>query len=374
MKILILANNIKPDSGWGRHSLSVIKEFRKMNLDVSVMTEKNTENEKSDYEIRVLDSLALKGITGFVRNIFITRSISKRFDVIHAFDGWPYGIYGYFAVLGTKKKLFINGIGTYSVAPLRDLFKGFLLKIAYRRATMIFCISNYVKQRIVDEIPLKNIAVVHMGSTLLPAIIKDEVESYKKKYNIDKLQAPILLTVGAIKERKGQYDTLVASSLLKATYPNYLYIMVGSDKDAPYINMIKKFALSNNLEKNIKIINNARSDKDLSFFYNICDIFLLNSNNDNNHFEGFGLVFLEAAQFGKPLIGSRDCGIGDAIEDGYNGYLTSQKDSRSIYNAIVKILENKEIDLNKNSKEFFSRFSWASTAKKYAEYYYSVVR
>src|SRR3569623_55113 len=45
-------------------------------------------------------------------------------DLVHALDAWPYGFYGFAAVFGTKKKLFINGIGTYSVAPLYSLRAG----------------------------------------------------------------------------------------------------------------------------------------------------------------------------------------------------------------------------------------------------------
>lgn len=225
------------------------------------------------------------------------------------------------------------------------------------------------KKKILEAVRLNNLEVVHLGSTKLPNLSEDEINSYREKFNIKDSSHPVLLTVGGIKERKGQLDTLKASLFLKEKYPNYLYLIVGSDRDIGYIGEIKKFIEYNKLENNVKIINNAKSDKELSFFYNICNIFLLNSNNEGYHFEGFGLVFLEASQFGKPLIGSDGCGIGDVVKNNYNGYLTPQKDTKKIYNAIIKILDNKEVDFNKNSQEFYKKFSWKSTSLEYSENY-----
>ncbi|MBU4479873.1 glycosyltransferase family 4 protein, partial [Patescibacteria group bacterium] len=284
-KILIITNNINQNSGWGRYSASVINELIKLKFDVSVLTEKN--QEKIQNELNILKPLNHSNIFNLIRNTLRVRKIAKKFDVIHAFDGWPYGIYGYFAVLGTKKNFFINGVGTYSVAPLFDKFKGFLLKRAYKKANKIFCISNYVKQRIMEKVSLNNLKVVHLGTTELPDLSQDEISFYREKFNIKDLHRPILLTVGGIKERKGQLDTSKASFYLKEKYPDYLYLIVGSDKDTVYIDKIKNFVKNNKLENNIKIISNAKTDKELSFFYNICDIFLLNSNNEDHHFEGF---------------------------------------------------------------------------------------
>jgi glycosyltransferase involved in cell wall biosynthesis len=41
-------------------------------------------------------------------------------------------------------------------------------------------------------------------------------------------------------------------------------------------------------------------------------------------FEGFGIVYLEAAAAGIPSIGSLDCGAEDAIQDKISGRLVSQ--------------------------------------------------
>ena len=39
------------------------------------------------------------------------------------------------------------------------------------------------------------------------------------------------------------------------------------------------------------------------------------------HIEGFGIVYLEANACGKPVIGGRSGGVGEAIRDGQTGFL-----------------------------------------------------
>ena len=361
MKILIITNNIEPTSGWGRSSLGIIDELKKQNIDLCIVSE--WQNDK--YGTQKI--YPPNSIINLLLNIFIIRKLSKDCSIVHSFDGWPYGVYGYFSVLGTKKKLFINGVGTYSVAPLYAKIKGFLLKRAYCRAQRIFTISAYVKNRILEHIKLKNIEVVHLGITPLPKPSIDQVRQFQDRYAIDN-RFPVLLTVGEIKERKGQFDTLRAVRLLKQTHPDILYIIVGGDKDLSYVNKIRVYAEKNNLNNNYLIIPDIVDDVTLACCYESCHIFLLNSNNDENHIEGFGLVVLEANQFGKPAIGSRNCGIEDAINDGVNGYLVEQKNLADICLKVNKILSEDTVSREKVIY-FYNQFSWSKTVKKYIEHY-----
>jgi len=361
MKILIITKTIAPDSGWGRYSSGVIEELNRQGMECLVLTERN-------------GILPTRSVFNFLRNILVVRGRANDFDIIHAFDGWPYAVYGYFATLGRQKKLFINAVGTYSIAPLGSFLKGIFLRIAYRKADAVFAISDYIKGRLLEKMPdLKNITTVYLGLTPLPVLDEGEIQKYKKRFYILN-QNPILLTVGEIKERKGQFDTLQAVLVLREKFPNILYLIVGSDKDSAYAGKIRRFISDNSLEENAKIINDARYDKELSFFYTISTIFLLNSRNDDEHghFEGFGLAMLEAASFGKPVVGSLNCGVAEAMKDGYNGYLANQADSVDIAQKVEKTLAGNYQSLSENSKSFVRRFTWQKTVSEYLRHYHTI--
>lgn len=367
MKILLLTKNIDNKGGQGRYSRSVVDEFSGRHLNFTVLTEYGTGHLAERAILRPLGNGFFKTAISFVVNVFRVRQAANDADILHALDGWPYSVYGYFAVFGTKKKLFITGIGTYSVSPLRGGARRFLLSRAYSAAKQILCISDYVRQKILEYLPLNNIKVVFMGTMLLPELRKSEIEDFKVKQGLEK-DFPILLTVGDIKKRKGQLDSLRAAWLLRDKYSHWKYIMIGSDDDKNYMEQIRKFVADNQLDEHIKIISNMYDDWKLAAFYQVSDVFLLNSNNDGEHFEGFGLVIIEAAQFGAPTVGSDNCGIESAVWNGHSGYLTRQGDHEDIKDKILLALANRT-SLSRGAADFYRNFSWKKTADKYLEFY-----
>lgn len=358
-KVLIITKTLQPDSGWGRYSNETIKVIKANDFQVVVAATDHT----GDFQF----------CTGSFRQILKAlikiRRAANTCDIVHAYDGWPYGWLGYMAVIGTAKKLFINGVGTYSVAPLYQPIKGWLLKLAYKRAEAIFCISQYVKKQI-DQTGKFATKVVHLGLTRL-SLSTDEA-SILRDLDIEPATYPLILSVGEVKARKGQVCTFEALIKLKTKYPNFLYVVVGQvGEDNNYAKRLLALADKNNCQTNLKIISDLKSDQALSALYQRADLLALNSVTDHrtHHFEGFGLVILEANQFGTPAVGSRDCGIEDAISEGVNGYLADQQNIESIEEAIEKTLGTGKDFWREKTQAWANNFTWKKTGRIYGEAY-----
>jgi phosphatidylinositol alpha-1,6-mannosyltransferase len=54
--------------------------------------------------------------------------------------------------------------------------------------------------------------------------------------------------------------------------------------------------------------------------------------------EGFGLVFLEAAAFGLPVVAGRSGAVPEVVEDGRTGLLVDPDDPAAVANAIGTLL------------------------------------
>ena len=81
----------------------------------------------------------------------------------------------------------------------------------------------------------------------------------------------------------------------------------------------------------------------------------------------FGIVYLEANNFKKPVIAGRTGGAVEAVEDGVNGILVNPDDFQDISRAIVKLLKNKEFaaQLGQNGyKRNEECFCWSIQAQK----------
>ena len=369
MKILLIAGSVNEKSGWGRHSCAILEHLIAAGAEVEVFSEElSPDFHGTLYPLHLLSSQF--PIAAFLGNIFRVRKVAKRFDVVHALDGWPFGVYGYGATLGTAKKFFINGVGTYSIAPLYSFWKGFFLRHAYGKVQKIFCISRYTGEALLEAgVSAEKIVTVHFGVPALPLIPEHEQDIYRKNYSIFAEASPVVLTVGAIKDRKGQMETLKAIEILKRTYPRILYVMAGSSNNKGYIADIKAYAANNGLAEHVRVVEDS-NDRELSFLYGACTVFALNSNNDpvHHHFEGFGAVILEACQFGKPSVGSRDCGIEDAIEDGVSGLLTKQRDPADIAEKIGQVIERLDF-FSRNAALRYGAFDWKKTVATYMSFY-----
>ena len=84
----------------------------------------------------------------------------------------------------------------------------------------------------------------------------------------------------------------------------------------------------------------AVSDAELVRIYALCDVLVLPVLDLDSDVEGFGMVALEAAAAGKPVIATRCGGIPDAVEDGESGILVEPGNYACLSEAIVSLLKN----------------------------------
>ena len=161
MKILFITSDYRPVSGWGRLCFEVISRLEKENQLVVLSEKKDLDFINNDF--KVLQISSKMNFISIVKNCIIAYKAGKNVDIIHANDIRPYGIYAYVASGFGKKKYIINGVGTYSVAPLRNNLSGKIFRHIYKHAHFVPCISVYTKMRIDDKIKGVNTKVVHMG-------------------------------------------------------------------------------------------------------------------------------------------------------------------------------------------------------------------
>ena len=81
--------------------------------------------------------------------------------------------------------------------------------------------------------------------------------------------------------------------------------------------------------------------------------------------EGFGIVYVEAAQYGVPSIGGKVGGASDAIVNNETGLLCDGNNLDEIYQSLVDILQNNKFKvLGKNAEENAKKFLWPKILKK----------
>lgn len=174
-------------------------------------------------------------------------------------------------------------------------------------------------------------------------VSKKEVDSFKKKMNLDNRKKTILC-VASIQYRKGIFEFAEVAKKM----PQYNFVWVGKIPNLPYL---KNKDEINELVKNNKGTNitftGALYKKDLACAYAMCDLFWLPSFS-----ETFGLVIIEAASFGKPVL-IRNI----PVKEMFKGFV--QTYSSTPDEKLVKILENEKFasKLGKAASKTLKKFS-----------------
>jgi phosphatidyl-myo-inositol dimannoside synthase len=145
---------------------------------------------------------------------------------------------------------------------------------------------------------------------------------------------PVILTVGrsaASEQYKGVDDLIRALPRLRATHKHLTLVAVGAGDDLP---RLQKLAAGLGVASEVRFLTNL-SKQELAACYARADIFALPSTG-----EGFGLVFLEAMAFAKPIVAAAAGGSTDLVEHNVNGLLIPPCDQAALIRALDQLLRD----------------------------------
>jgi len=132
---------------------------------------------------------------------------------------------------------------------------------------------------------------------------------------------------------KGILDVLAAVAALRERV-NMHYVVVGEGDDRVFL---EERARSLGLSRQVEFAG-ALTDRELWAAYSNADVFILPSRK-----EGFGIVFLEAMRFGLPVIGAREKGAVDVIQQNVNGLLVEYGDVSAISHAVLELASDRAL-------------------------------
>ena len=220
--------------------------------------------------------------------------------------------------------------------------------------------SEYTKNLAIEKgVKSENIKVINPGIYPTKEIDKkflDEADKLLGNKN------PRLITVSRFDKRKNHEKIIMALRNLKQLYPNIVYSCVGQgDEEENIKKLVKELFLENqvlffkNISQDLKNALIAKSN-----------LFVMPSVIYKKSVEGFGIAYVEAAQYGVPSIGGKDGGASDAIVDKETGIICDGNNLEDVYSSIDSILKDSSYKkLGVKAKEYAKKFEWDNTIKEY---------
>ena len=208
-----------------------------------------------------------------------------------------------------------------------------LRRRALRKAGLILAPSHSTAESVatVQKIPAAKIRVLPWAldpqfEALVSAQRAPLPESFPK--------GRVILTVGRwlANERYKGMDTLItALPRLLTTWSDLQLVLVGEGDDRAWLEELTE---KNGIRRHVHFLSNL-SYAELASCYATCDIFALPSRG-----EGFGLVYLEAMAFGKPVIAGAHGGAPEVVTDGVTGYLVQHGDAIQLATSLNALLSD----------------------------------
>ncbi len=204
------------------------------------------------------------------------------------------------------------------------------LETVLQNADAVLYINEKTKQELLGlGVSENNLVALYPGIDTQKLSVMSDSDAVLKKYNITK---PYVLSVARLVERKGIDDLIHAFTNLAQT--DTQLVIAG---DGPERTSLEKIA-----GDNIVFLGKV-SDEELHALYANATIFALTPKELPGDYEGFGIVYIEAAFFGVPVIGTRTGGVPEAIQENVTGLIAEPGNIPSIQDALHKLLKDPTI-------------------------------
>ncbi|MDC3233506.1 glycosyltransferase family 4 protein [Candidatus Pelagibacter sp.] len=220
--------------------------------------------------------------------------------------------------------------------------------------------SSYTKNLAINlGVEEKKIVIINPGI--------DPVSEVPKKYldeaeDILKGKKNRLITVSRFDKRKNHEKVIMAVRNLKEIYPDIIYTCIGYGDEEE---KLKKLVIELKLEDQVIFLKDIPSDLKNALISK-SDIFVMPSIIYKKSVEGFGIAYVEAAQYEVPSVGGKDGGASDAIIHEKTGLICDGNKLEDIYSSIDNLFKNnKYLEYGKEAKINAENFLWDRIIENY---------
>jgi phosphatidylinositol alpha-1,6-mannosyltransferase len=158
----------------------------------------------------------------------------------------------------------------------------------------------------------------------------------------DGQRRPTIVTVSRLSAQYKGHDVMLAAlPLVRERVPDVIWVVLG---DGPLRERLQAQVRAAGLGDAVLFLGGV-SDDERDAWLAAGDVFAMPSRlpGGSEAGEGFGIVFLEAAARGVPIVAGNVGGARDAVADGETGLLVDPEDERAVADAISSLLLDRDL-------------------------------
>jgi len=322
-------------------------------------------------------------ISGSLKTLTVSGKMKPQ--ILHVHWPFPHAFMALVTRFFRKTPIVLNFHGAELLLAKKKKWIRPILKSFIKRADAIIANSSFTAGK-VKEIYDKDVVILPYGTTL--GASADKLESQHPGHSADSSADNDInnindnnnsrtnkkfrvLFVGRHIERKGINYLIKAAATLD---PNKFQIRIAGQGNLT--EQLKNQA-ANEAPEQVVFLGKLSTEQ-LENEYKSADCFVLPAIIDpRGDTEGLGVVLIEAAEYGLPIVASGVGGITDVIIHNKTGLLVKEKSPEDLANAIQSLYNNSGLSqtLTKNCKEHVREFfSWDRITAKQIELYRGLIK
>ncbi|WP_030246313.1 MULTISPECIES: glycosyltransferase family 4 protein [unclassified Streptomyces] len=215
--------------------------------------------------------------------------------------------------------------------------RGLLRRICHGADT-VTCLGEYTRTRIARAVGPRGAARL---ARLTPGV---DHETFRPRSDVGAVRRelglgdddPVVVCVARLKPRKGQ-DTLIrALPTVRRTVPGTRLLVVGSGS---YAGRLRALARREDVEDAVVFTGGLPHDR-VAPLYAAADVFAMpcRTRRLGLEVEGLGIVFLEAAAAGLPVVVGDSGGAPDTVRDGETGHVVDGRSAEAVAARLTELL------------------------------------
>jgi len=265
----------------------------------------------------------------------------NKIDVLFVQDAWRFKRGARFMQKFFHKSYLIFSHGADIKFASASKYKLYRLSRVAKYAEQIIVDSEFIKShwlRFLPQLASKITTVYPCPDTdLFTAPSEEDLKILRGQYALDGKRA--ILTVSKLTDGKGIPHLLRIMPEILKSVPNLVWILIGDGpKKKSVVEMIQKSGMQNV----VRFLGEVPHE-DLKKFYYLAELFVLLTHPDEGKEEGVGMVFLEAAACGVPVVAGKSGGVPEAVHHGETGVLVDiYRGDERLIKEITDLLKNSE--------------------------------
>ena len=335
MRVLFLTDSLSDLDGVGRYAIRLIAAMESLEpgLDVQVLLARKHRPTSDQVPAHWRVAVALPPDYFFYMSparYWVWRALAtwrtwraaRRADLVHAIKDFPHSQVALDAARLAGKPCVATAHGTDTIQPLLSSRHGRRARRVYRGFAHMISVSRYTRRRLLEHMPELDPERVAVIPNCVAADHYLEPRDVGPRPWHGRL---FTLGIGELKERKGHHLALEAWCRVARGRDDLHHFLVGRRSGDDYEASLLARVREAGLESRVHLLGNVTEDEKIDLLQRAAVFVHTPVTAGDGGFEGFGIVYLEAAASGTPSIGTLDCGAEDAIDDGRTGRLVAQE-------------------------------------------------